>query len=95
MGGLRSRPHRVTPEEQAIYDAVMVRDGGCVAPDLDPGIDPCQGRMTRQHVKDGPGGRRITDMDHVLILCQHHHLDGWGTSKRALAMQREYLRSGA
>jgi hypothetical protein len=27
-----------------------------------------------------------------LILCSHHHLDGWGTSKHALALQRKYLR---
>lgn len=62
-----------------------------MAPVLDPAVDACQGALTRQHVKDGPGGARITDMGHVLILCAHHHLDGWATSKPALALQRAYL----
>lgn len=88
---LRSRVHAVTAEERQVYDAVMERDRGCVAPVLDPSIDECSGPLTRQHVKDGPGGKRITALNQVLILCAHHHLDGWATSKPALAMQRRYL----
>lgn len=55
-------------------------------------MDACSGPLTRQHVKDGPGGARITDRFHLVILCAHHHLDGWATSKPALEKQRDYLR---
>ena len=89
---LRSRGHSVTAEERQVYLAVELRDGGCMAPRLDPAVDACDGRLTRQHVKDGPGGPRITSYRTVLMLCWHHHLDGWATSKDALALQREYLR---
>lgn len=95
MGGLRSRPHKVTAEERRVYDEVWERDGGrCVAPVLDPSLDDCSGPITRQHVRKHPGDPRITALDRVLLLCAHHHLDGWATSKRALAMQRDYLRQG-
>lgn len=89
---LRRQVHRVTPDERVEYAHVLARDGGCVAPRLDPTLDPCAGPLTRQHVKDGPGGRRITDRRHLVILCAHHHLDGWATSKAALGQQRDYLR---
>ena len=82
----------MTAEERRVYDAAWERDGGrCVAPVLDPGIDPCSGPITRQHVRKQPGDPRITTLDRVLLLCAHHHLDGWATSKRALTMQRGYL----
>lgn len=90
---IHSRPHRVTAQEREVYAAVELRDQGCVAPRLDPTVDPCDGRLTRQHVKDGPGGARITSYRTVLMLCWHHHLDGWATSKPALALQRAYLAS--
>ena len=91
---IRSRPHHVTPAERAVYLAVEVRDQGCVAPRLDPDTDECAGRLTRQHVKDGPGGPRLTDEAHLVMLCEHHHIwSGWATSKRGLALQREYLRT--
>lgn len=94
MSPWKARAHRVTPAERAEYEAVEVRDGGCMAPVLDPDSGPCEGRLTRQHVKDGPGGPRITDRAHLLMLCERHHLwSGWATSKRGLAMQREYLRT--
>jgi hypothetical protein len=91
---LRARAHRVTPDERAAYLAVELRDAGCVAPRLDPEAGPCSGRLTRQHVKDGPGGPRITDEAHLVMLCEHHHIwSGWATSKAALALQRAYLAS--
>lgn len=90
---LRSRPHRVTDEERAAYLAVEIRDQGCMAPRLDPDVGPCSGRLTRQHVKDGPGGPRVTDEAHLLMLCEHHHIwSGWATSKAGLALQRDHLR---
>lgn len=69
----------------------MERDRGCVAPVLDPDIDACAGPLHRQHVLE-MGGRRVTTMATVLILCAHHHLDGWATRKENKASQREYLR---
>lgn len=90
---LRSRGHSVTDEERAVYLAVEQRDGGCMAPRLDPTVDACSGRLTRQHVKAGPGAPRLTHYRGVLMLCWHHHLDGWATSKAALQLQREYLAS--
>lgn len=94
---LRSRPHRVTPEERAVYLAVEQRDQGCMAPRLDPESGPCDGRLTRQHVKDGPGGPRVTDEAHLLMLCEGHHTETragrqWATSDRGLALQRDHLR---
>ena len=32
------------------------------------------------------------DEAHLIMLCWHHHLDGWATSKPALALQRDHLR---
>jgi len=55
-------------------------------------VDACAGPLTRQHVRDEPGQRRITDRWHLLILCAHHHLDGWATSKDAMNKQRDYLK---
>lgn len=89
---IRTHVHRVTPHERSIYLAVEVRDQGCMAPRLDPAVDACRGRLTRQHVKDGPGGPRRTEEAFLLMLCEHHHLDGWATSKPALALQRDHLR---
>lgn len=89
---LRTRTHHVTPAERAEYLEVEVRDAGCVAPRLDPDAGPCSGRLTRQHVKDGPGGPRITRRTHLVMLCEHHHIwSGWATSKAALVLQRAYL----
>lgn len=89
---IRSRPHRVTDDERAVYQAVEARDQGCMVPRLDPDAGECSGRLTRQHVRDGPGAPRITDEAHLVMLCEHHHIwSGWATSKRGLAMQRAYL----
>lgn len=35
------------------------------------------------------GMRRITRVDAVVLLCRHHHHDGWATSHKAAL--REYL----
>ncbi len=89
---VRRRTHSVTPAEREVYQRVWERDGGrCVAPVLDPEIGACGGGITRQHVRISPGMPRITDIDHVLLLCEWHHLYGWAQSKRGLAMQRRYL----
>lgn len=88
---LKSRPHRVTPQERAVYLQVQVRDGGCIAPIVDHTVDRCYGYLTRQHVRMQPGDPRVTAVDRVLLLCSHHHLDGWATSRAGLEKQRRYL----
>ena len=90
---IRSRPHRVTDDERAVYLAVELRDQGCMAPRLDPDAGECSGRLTRQHVRMQPGGRRTTSIATGVLLCASHHLEtGWATSRHGLALQREYLR---
>jgi len=74
----------------AMRDAVLTRDGGCVAPGLGA-PDPCAGRLTLDHVKEQPmmGKRAPSDPAHLVSVCWHHHLDGWATSHRPEL--REYL----
>ena len=84
------RKDPVTPE---LYAEVMARDGWmCVAQRLDPGAYSHEGPLTLDHVKDQPrmGVRAPSDIDHLVVLCYHHHLDGWATSHRPLL--REYLK---
>jgi hypothetical protein len=72
-------------EDQEVYDYVTSRDRGCIAPVVDTSADPCRGPLHREHVRPGGGAmgmRRITRKDAVLILCAHHHLDGWATSHK-------------
>jgi hypothetical protein len=79
----------VTPE---MREAVIERDRGCVAPDLDPCAGPCGGRFTIDHVKSQPmmGKRAPSDMAHLVTLCEYHHLwSGWATAHRPLL--RRYL----
>lgn len=59
----------------------------CMAPVIDfSQWDRCSGEMERDHVHSHTGGtkgkRATTDMDHLVILCHHHHQDGWATSHR-------------
>ncbi len=80
---------RVTPE---LRIAVLESDQGCVAPLLDYFCDPCNGRLTLDHIQDGYGrmGKRApSDRAHLVSVCWHHHLDGWATSHRAEL--REYI----
>jgi hypothetical protein len=77
----------VTPE---MREAVLGRDGGCVAPRLGAS-SACSGSLQLDHVKSQPmmGKRAPSDMAHLVTLCEHHHLDGWATSHRPLL--RRYL----
>jgi hypothetical protein len=59
----------------------------CVAPIIDPNQSgPCSGEMERDHVHQHAGGTRskrpLTTMETLVILCHHHHQDGWATSHR-------------
>ena len=79
--------------DRDVYDQVLERDRGCVAPRLDLACGSCGGVLTRDHVRPGGGAMgapRVTRVDAVVILCHHHHLDGWATSHRPLL--REYLK---
>lgn len=51
------------------------------------------GYLTLDHVRDGPmmGKRAPSDIEHLVTLCYHHHLDGWATSHRPAL--RDYLAS--
>lgn len=48
--------------------------------------------LTLDHVKDAPrmGKRAPSDPAHLVVLCWHHHMDGWATAHRPEL--REYLR---
>lgn len=89
------RPRKVLrgiAEDRWVYRYVEVRDGGCVAFRSDPGVDLCDGPIEREHVRPGGGAmgmRRITRPDTVVLLCRHHHQDGWATSHKPAL--REYL----
>lgn len=88
----RKRFDPVTPET---YIAVMERDGGCVAVKLGESPADCRGRATLDHVKDHPmmGRRGPSDMAHLAVVCEWHHLYGWATAHRPEL--REYLASVA
>lgn len=97
---------RKDPVSPELWQAVVIRDwteahrrgavvtfNPCVAAFLDPTESlMCSGRSTLDHVKDQPmmGKRAPSDLQHLVTLCFHHHLDGWATSHRELL--REYLR---
>ena len=91
----------VSPE---LRQAVLERDGGCVALMIGehvPGVvgrlpfSTCIGRLTLDHVREQPmmGKRAPSDLAHLVTLCEHHHLDGWATSHRPEL--RAYLESVA
>lgn len=51
--------------------------------------------LTFAHIKEEPGGARIHDEAHGVIVCWGHHVFGdmWATSDRGLELIRAYLRS--
>lgn len=92
-------------EARKVYKEVTARDVTCRAPVIDaemrrveqhlpprPPLDACDGRIEREHVMPGGGAmgrRRITRLDTVLLLCRHHHHDGWATSHKS--EERDHL----
>jgi hypothetical protein len=86
---------RRDPVRQETRLEVLRRDRGCVAPRIDPEAGECSGRLTLDHVKDWPmmGRRAPSDSGHLVVICWHHHLDGWATSHRPEL--RLYLRSSS
>lgn len=85
---------RVTPE---VRQAVLDRDGMCVAVQLGAWASACSGPIELDHVQDenGIGKRRAkSDLAHLVALCRHHHRESvrgsiWANSHRP--MLREYL----
>lgn len=65
----------------------------CVAPLLGAS-DRCSGEMERDHIWEHAGGtkgdRAPTTMETLVILCHHHHQDGWATAHRPEL--REYIK---
>lgn len=92
---LRRSIRRTDPVTPVTREAVLTRDGGCVAVTL--GQDPatCRGRLTLDHVKDEPrmGRRAPSDPAHLAAVCEFHHLYGWATANRPAL--RKYLRGVA
>ena len=71
--------------------------GVCIARVIDALADECAGRIHFDHVKDQPhvgapivkrGAKRRrryrapSDGEHLVAVCEHHHLHGWATSHR-------------
>ena len=95
---------RRDPVTPAIHEAVLRRDGGCVAAILDP-MHFCRdqwgrpistvdiGRMTLDHVQEGYGRmgvRAPSNPAHLVTLCWGAHLlTHWATSHRPAL--RDYL----
>ena len=76
------------PGPWVTLDLWMSRDPWvCVAPIIDPNQSGrCSGAMERDHVHSHTGGtkgkRPLTTMETLVILCRHHHQDGWATAHR-------------
>lgn len=88
---------RTDPVDPAVRLAVLTRDGGCVAVTLGEPPSDCRGRLTLDHVKDGPGGfRPKSDVAHLVAICEGHSERQaragyqWNTAHRPEL--REYLR---
>jgi hypothetical protein len=77
---------RRDPVTAELRESVLLRDRGCVASRVCDCIasSNCDGRLTLDHVKSEPrlGKRAPSDLEHLVVLCWHHHLDGWATAHR-------------
>jgi hypothetical protein len=76
------RPRQTPAEARAVYAFVTARDKTCRALHImvmaaDPlvpwEIGDCEGRNERHHAFTGTGAARITDRQHVVLLCAFHH----------------------
>jgi hypothetical protein len=90
------RKDAVSPD---LAQAVLARDGGCVAPRCGGSEMDCWGRDQIAHVKAAPrmGKRAEPQMNRLATLCDGHTEPGmkagyvWCTDKRNIASLREYL----
>lgn len=80
---------KVSPDD---YAYVMLRDGSCVARQIDPDHH-CQGHATLDHVpgknQNAMGRRSPSDRKHLVRLCLSANIDGWASAHRDA--EREYL----
>lgn len=99
---MKRRAH-VSPVTPSLREAVLRRDGLCVAVKLgfvhtcrDQWGNPHRAddldKLTLDHVHHGYaslGKRAPSDLDHLLSLCWFSHLLGWATANRS--SERAYL----
>lgn len=91
------------PVRPADREEVYRRDGGCIAPLVDPNAGPCRTRwgrvcdrtyrqaFTLDHVPPSAGGTRVSRPRWMVTVCWGHHvITHWATSHRPA--EREYLR---
>jgi hypothetical protein len=85
----------------AVHEAVLLRDGACIAASLDLG-HVCRDKwgekhfphelekLTVEHVRDHAGGARYDDELHLVTLCHGANAwEHWGSAHRDLC--RAYL----
>jgi hypothetical protein len=95
--GLRRTPMKRRPRPSDVPDwlpgYLRARDRGCVPARLGA-PDPCQGRLTIEHVRDrdkaSVGKRAPSDKWHTLMACLGHNT-GWCLTSAAKELEREYL----
>jgi 5-methylcytosine-specific restriction endonuclease McrA len=70
---MRRRPPKRGPMDPAIAEAVLRRDGGCVAHRWGYALDVrCQGRPHVHHRRLRAQGGADT-LDNLITLCERHH----------------------
>jgi hypothetical protein len=95
--GLRRTPMKRRPRPSDVPDwlpgYLRARDRGCVPARLGA-PDPCQGRLTIEHVRDrdkaSVGKRAPSDKWHTLMACLFHN-GTWCLTSAAKELEREYL----
>lgn len=90
----RMRPWRRKPEDRVpdwLPGYLMARDRGCVPARLGA-PDPCDGRLTIEHVKSESmiGKRAPSDKWHTVLACLGHNT-GWCLTSAAKEQEREYI----
>ena len=90
---------RVLPE---VHAAVMRRDRECIAALLDkshgcrdrwgePHEPDHMARLTIEHVKTDPGGRRRHDEGHLVAMCHSANVSHWGASTENRRLLNAFL----
>jgi hypothetical protein len=90
----RPKPWRRKSEDRVpdwLFSYLYARDRTCVPARLGA-PDPCQGRLTIEHVKSESmtGKRAPSDVYHTLLACYGHNT-GWCLLSVAKKAEREYL----
>lgn len=92
----RPRKGQRDPVTPLLRLAVFQRDGGCIAPLLDPESGECSGRAQVEHVKTNHrlGKRAESDLAHLVTLCDGHTEPGMrsGRAWNLVAKNRQLVR---